>query len=301
MKWTRFTVGSLPGVALLIVATTAWAQSGQPGSQGTPSATQPGNQPSAAQSGQSGQGRAGQDKPDRRFSVEPDISRSMPGGRAADSQLAACLIIDNEGEVAAGQFAQQRSQNEDVKRFAQTMIEQHTQLIGKLQQFAGGMGSGHNPGTRSTTPTRPGAASQPAAGGQLGADPGVPQTGVAAAQTQSREAHDVGNPADGRRGQGGLDFIAIKRELAAACKQTMERELGQKQGAEFDKCYMGQQVMAHLHAIDAMRVARNHSSPELQHVLDEGIRTAETHLQHAKELAKRTEQTASQPAASQQR
>lgn len=86
-----------------------------------------------------------------------------------------------------------------------------------------------------------------------------------------------------------LDTLALKRELGELCKQTFEREFSKKSASEFDKCYLGQQIGAHLHAIDAMKVAHNHASNDLRKVLDEGIQTAQQHLQHAKELAKKLE------------
>jgi len=188
----------------------------------------------------------------RSNSVSPGAQSGM--ARSADQELAACLIIDNQSEVDAGKFALAHSQNQEVKQFAQQMVDQHGQMIQKLQPFAGAQAAATQAGTN-----------------QAGAN--------AAAGHQA----------------GGLDHVAFKRELAAQCKQTMERELGQKQGAEFDKCYMTAQVQMHLHAIDTMKVAQNHSSAELRAALDEGIATATQHLEHAKTLAKQFE--SQQPAA----
>lgn len=193
----------------------------------------------------------------RSNSVSPGAQAGM--ARSADQELAACLIIDNQSEVDAGKFALAHSQNQEVKQFAQQMVDQHSQMIQKLQPFAGAL----------------------AAATQAGTNAGGTNAGGT-------------NAAAGRQA-GGLDHVAFKRELAAQCKQTMERELGQKQGAEFDKCYMGAQVQMHLHAIDTMKVAQNHSSAELRAALDEGIAAATQHLEHAKTLAKQFE--GRQPAA----
>ena len=58
-----------------------------------------------------------------------------------EQHLAACLIIDNQGQVALAEFAQEQSQNDEVKQFAQQMVQEHTECISKLQQFAGPIGA----------------------------------------------------------------------------------------------------------------------------------------------------------------
>jgi predicted outer membrane protein len=87
----------------------------------------------------------------------------------------------------------------------------------------------------------------------------------------------------------GINFIALKRELGEKCLATAKRELEQKKGAEFDQCYMFQQVMMHHHAKDTMEVFKNHASPELRQLIEEGLETVEMHLEHAKKLAKKVD------------
>lgn len=212
-------------------------------------------------------------EPNRRHSLRPNLDdpnvRAPGSRRSADGELAACLIVDNEGEVAMGQMALQRAQNDDVKKFAQEMVEAHTQMIDKLKKFAG-QGGAVNELSNAT------GAAQPDQANAINN-----QTAASATQTRPAAGREVQN------NDGQLDHVALKRELGALCKQTLEREFAQKSADEFDHCYMGQQIGAHLHAIDAMRVAQNHGSDQLRQVLDDGIRTAEKHLQHAKELEKR--------------
>src|SRR5688500_2334230 len=57
-----------------------------------------------------------------------------------DSQLASWLLVDNEGEVALAQLAEEKSENEDVKDFAKQMIKDHGEMINKLQKVAGSQG-----------------------------------------------------------------------------------------------------------------------------------------------------------------
>lgn len=237
---------------------------------------QPQTNPQGQPQGQPGAIEARRNVPDaaaggnRRFNVNPQGGPMMRGGRSTDQELAACLTIDNEGEVWMGKFAQQRAKNDEVKQFAEQMVKDHSQMIEKLQRFAGEGQAANNAN----------AAPQNNQANQINNE-------TAAAATRGQPARQPGARMQAQ--QGPLDHLAFKRELAEQCKQTLEREFSQKSASEFDHCYMGQQIGAHLHAIDVMKVARNHASPDLQAVLDEGIKTAEGHLAHAKELEEKTE------------
>jgi hypothetical protein len=49
------------------------------------------------------------------------------------------------------------------------------------------------------------------------------------------------------------------------------------------------QVMEHMGMVDKLEVFSRHASPELQAVLQEGLQTAQQHLEHAKQLHKQLE------------
>jgi len=270
-------VAACATVFVLVAASSVQAQNPQPTQGAQPPREQSQSGAPAATNPAAGQAERQQatTEADRRFSFNAGAAgAAMQARLAPDAELAACLTIDNEGEVFAGQFAQQRAQNEDVKKFAAEMVQAHTGMVQKLQRFAGAAST-----TNQSTPTNVGVG---ASNNDRNATntAAAPAASVGQAQANSQAAAAPGQP---------LDHLALKRELGEMCKQTFQREFSQKSGAEFDKCYMGQQVGAHLHAIDHMKVARNHASPELQQLLDEGIQTAETHLQHAKDLAKKLE------------
>lgn len=63
--------------------------------------------------------------------------QAAPQGAMTDAQLVACLLIDNQNEIAAARIAEQRAQDNDVKQFAKKMIEDHTNFINKLRPLAG--------------------------------------------------------------------------------------------------------------------------------------------------------------------
>ena len=84
--------------------------------------------------------------------------------------------------------------------------------------------------------------------------------------------------------QGHLDWTAIHNQIGEQCLASVKKELGQKQGIEFDKCFMGQQIGEHLKVIDELKVLRNYASSNLQQKLDKELQTAEQHLQLAKQI-----------------
>jgi len=214
---------------------------------------------------QQGQGQQGQFQPGQR-----------PGnfqGMSNDAIFAACLMVGNQNEVTMAQMAQQRAKSDDVKEFAKQMQKDHSQLLSKLQPIAGNMAMQQR--EQANEQPRPGQAG----GGQQGVQAG------AAIENRQPGAAAGGQGQAGPMG-GHLDLVSLKRELGAQCLQSAEKELSDKSGTEFDECYIGMQIAAHMHAIDEMKVAKRHVSQNMQPVLDEGIQTAETHLKHAKAIIK---------------
>jgi hypothetical protein len=87
----------------------------------------------------------------------------------------------------------------------------------------------------------------------------------------------------------GLNFIAVIRQMDQQREQQLTRELGEKHGAEFDNCYVGQQIGAHMEMLDKIRVLRQYASPQLQQVLAQGEQTTQQHLDQFKHLMKSLE------------
>jgi putative membrane protein len=85
---------------------------------------------------------------------------------------------------------------------------------------------------------------------------------------------------------GGLNFVRLKQQLGQQCVTSAERELEQKDGEEFDKCYIGMQLAMHMHMLDTLKVFSRYASPQLDQVIEEAEQTTEEHLEKAKELIK---------------
>jgi predicted outer membrane protein len=222
---------------------------GQPGAQpGIAQPDQPGS-PSQLQPGQPG----GQPRT-ANFRGEPGSA-----SQTIDGQLAACLVLGNEGEVALSRLANERASSDQVKKFAQQMIDVHTKAAQQLRQFA--------PQDVSL---------------QLSSSGGNP----AARGVEVRAETSAGVAGSGAEANIGRKMLTIEREAKQQCLEMAEKELGEKRGSEFDECYIGQQIGGHLQMIAAMTVFERHVSPDLQRVISDQRKTAEQHLAHAKQIAR---------------
>ena len=206
---------------------------------------------------------------------------AQPGARTAggslDSHLAQCLTMDNQHQIAVAEIAKQRSKDNDVKQFADRLIQDHTQFLQQLARFAGNQPfmAGGQPG-EARAYERPGQPGQPAAAGQPGG-------AMAAAQG--------GQP----------NFLALKQQIGQKALELTKNELEKKEGVQFDQCFVGQQIGNHIWALATLEVFKDQQvSPELRSVIEKGIQTTQEHLDHARKLADNLEQrggreTASRP------
>ena len=192
-----------------------------------------------------------------------------PGGQDAtlDKHIAVCLTLGNEGEIALAEFAKQRTQNDQVKQFADTMIEQHQQALSKLEQ----------------------------------AVPQVADINLSLQGGQSGQAATRRDP-QAQPGQAGGPhaMVALERQAAQNRLQLTASELGQKQGAEFDKAYIGQQCVAHIDMLAKLKASEQFASANLKPVIQEGAQMAQQHLTKCKEIMKTLDgaraQTSQRPA-----
>jgi predicted outer membrane protein len=194
-----------------------------------------------------------------------------------NKQIAVCLTLGNEAEVALAEFSEQRTQNPEVKRFAQQMIEQHRQAVSKIQQAA---------------PETVGLNLQ--LGSQAAGTASTPTSGVR--QASAEEPIASNNAAHDQR------VVQMVKQIAQECLNLTQQELAQKEGAEFDKAYIGQQVGAHLGMLAQLRGSKNFASGELQQVISEGEQATQKHLAEAKRIKSQLmEQRGAQPPQTSQR
>jgi predicted outer membrane protein len=215
--------------------------------------------------------------------TRPGVARTGAAaeGDNLDNKIAVCLLLGNQEEVALAQFAQQKSQNEQVKKFAQQMIEHHQQAISKIEQAAPEV-AGLNLQLRGGAEGEAAASSNP--------------TGVRPASAEEPVASTAAAENVGHNQRGAQLAQAVKQE----CLNLTQQELAQKQGVEFDKAYIGQQVCAHIGMLAELRGSKNFATGQLQQVIDEGEQMTQQHLDQAKQIMSQLkDQQGSQPQTSQ--
>jgi hypothetical protein len=85
---------------------------------------------------------------------------------------------------------------------------------------------------------------------------------------------------------GGQDqqMAQFAQEVKQECLNLTQAELGRKQGAEFDKAYIGQQLVAHTNMLAELRAAQRHASGQLQPIIQQGTQMTEHHLAQARQI-----------------
>lgn len=197
--------------------------------------------------------------------VRPGTPRTAnaPAGNDLNQKIAVCLVLGNQEEVALAQLAQKHSQNEQVKKFAQQMIDHHQQAISKIEKAAPEVAS-LNLGL------------QGGATGVSAASPGP--TGVRTASAEEPVASTAPQAVHDPRG------VQLVQAVKQECLNLTQQELTEKQGIEFDKAYIGQQVGAHLGMLAELRGSKNFASGQLQQVIAEGEQMTQKHLTEAKQI-----------------
>ncbi len=204
-------------------------------------------------------------------------NRKYSGAMRNDAILASLLLVDNEAEIALAQLAKERATDKDVKEFAAKMIEDHTQFGTKLQACCAADALNDTGRANRDVPASTDAPNHPSTPSTTG-NPADDAKRVGAQDRTSEKMLD--SPAD---------HIAMFKELGAKCLESSKRMLMEKNGADFDRCYMGMQVGMHQHVLDSLDVFQKYASPTLQEVLTTGSQTVKMHLTHAKEIASRFE------------
>jgi len=178
-----------------------------------------------------------------------------------DAILAAWLLMASNNEVALAGLAQQKASSSEVKQFAQMMVGDHGRFAQKLQAFATAASSGRSTGNTGRANDRDG-------------------TG-----RQQQPADASGN----RQGPMGFDHMALIRDLGKKCLEVETNLLNEKNGADFDRCYIGMQIVGHTKAAGMIEVFSTQATDQLRPILEEGHKTVLAHLEQAKTLSKQLE------------
>jgi len=211
---------------------------------------------------------------------------------ALDQYVLACVIKENQGEIEVSKIAQQRASSPEVKEFAAKMIKEHTAFLGKLQAAQGGdAAQGQNRQQRRNERQQ-----------QRQVDNTATDNATNEPRSTDRDATTErdGNVRAGARAAAGemagrgqslpvQTLTSISDEIHDRCLAALKQELEQKEGADFDKMFMGVQCGAHMKMASTLEVLQSHVSQDLSQTLKDGSETAKQHFTHAKEIAMKIE------------
>ena len=229
-----------------------------------------------------------------------------------DNFVAKSLLIANQEEIELAQFAMQHAQSQEVKQFAQQLVNDHQALGEKLNRIAGDSMTGSRRTTQIQGQPEP-------TGGNLveeavrenreelreeraearetdGDREGVRDArqdlrqARQDARQERRDATQPGQPgrieySAGYRGDSVTDQIhEIQKKASQECMSRVKEMLQSKQGEDFDQAFLGQQIGMHVAVISMVKASQDEVSGELQQVLQETQPKLEQHLEKAKSL-----------------
>lgn len=192
-----------------------------------------------------------------------------------DQGIATALYLGNQEEVAIAQFAEGRAEHAEVKKFVEMILKDHREALKKLQSVAPQLASMNLQLTGAEGGNAEAAGAQ---GRTPSTTPGTPGTTGQADRPGAQASGDVG-----------AQMVALHHRIAEECLSLTQKELSEKKGAEFDRCFIGQQMGAHLATLAKLRGSREFASPQLQQFIDEATKVVEHHIEQAKQIAKKLE------------
>jgi predicted outer membrane protein len=91
-------------------------------------------------------------------------------------------------------------------------------------------------------------------------------------------------------------LLDIDRQITEKCGQMTRATLEEAPEGEFDKCFVGQQVGAHIGMLAALDVIADQTQGELQQTAEDAKATVKQHLEHAEQLMKELDSSDSRQA-----
>lgn len=180
-------------------------------------------------------------------------------------QIAADGIMQmNKGQMELANFALKHTQNEGLRKFAQTSIENCTNLNNQLEKFVLNK-SGKENVNRST--------------------PSDDRLAKGNEQTDSSVKHE--NETAGRAwasNWNSQNLDVIRHDISNQVVASVERELAQLQGADFDRAFLGQQFWGDVTFVAVAKASGKQVSNDLRKVLSEAATDAEKQVEDCRTL-----------------
>jgi predicted outer membrane protein len=219
-------------------------------------------------------------------------------------------------EVEMGQLALRQASSEEVKQFAQRMIDDHSKANSELMQLAQRKGimlpetmnSGTVDNMNSSGQTSPGSATgQQSSGSSASGQSSSRSTNGQQSNATGQQTNGTTGQQNNRTGTTGqqndrtgsgqqndrIGSMASGQDSGTAMKgsadhQKMMNKMGKLSGADFDREYMKQQVADHDKAVSLFeKQSKNGKDSELRSFADRTLPTLKEHQQTARDLNSR--------------
>ncbi len=170
------------------------------------------------------------------------------------------LMLADRAEEQLARIAEQRARSPQVKRLAQTLIQDHTKLDERLAELV-----------------------------PQAADRFVAQDGRRAAERRPPQTRTSVRESSGEH--------AVLTELCMINHRTADNEIArstkmlqQYQGQDFDMAFLGMQIAGHTWLLSELQAIENVGTSDFQKLVAEATSTVEHHLEKAQALSNELEQ-----------
>jgi len=178
----------------------------------------------------------------------------------------------NEAEIELAKLAQQKSDNAEVKQLAKMLIEDHQALNEQLKKYDASSESDSTTGTTGRATESKDSATDRQNQNRVGV--------VSTVQQDTSESRSAMVPKE-------LCDIA-KKACENALAMTKEM-LNEYKGQDFSMAFLGQQCVAHTMMLAELQAIQSVGPEELKPFTQTAISKIESHLDKAKQLAKKLE------------
>ncbi len=106
-------------------------------------------------------------------------------------------------------------------------------------------------------------------------------------QSESKANAVTTNAAIAGKQSASVDFLQLHQEISTQCLKDSQDYLSKKEGAEFDKCFVGMQVAKHAGMLSTLTVLQRHASGKLQGLIKDDLEKNAKHMEAAVNLMDR--------------
>lgn len=209
-----------------------------------------------------------------------------------ESHIANCLMLGNQEEIVLLTMGKDKTENADLKQAAEKMIQDHQQFIQQLQPHASIQANELSqwlPADSSNSgQTQPGQKQRDQAANTQRPANEATATNTLPGQRRGTPAQVVSNPGQAANQSDGLakQLIELEKNVAKECIRMSKEAMQDKQGPEFDKAFVGAQVLAHVGMLAKLKASEEAVSGELQQLLKKGQETTKQHKEQLVSMMK---------------